>query len=237
MARKKVDDSGRAGPANDRFVLYTDGGARGNPGPAAAAIVLEDATGKTVHSAARFLGRATNNVAEYQAMILGLQEALDRGVSRLTVRSDSELVVRQISGQYSVKSQSLRPLLAEVKQLLGQFRQVDVQHVRRNKNSRADALVQRCVDAQAGIVEAPGAAPPPPPEVFTAVCTAEGWHECPGVVSAGGAWPFDGTTPAGLCLHAAAGILAAVHAAAGETLTARCANPQCSATFSITVRG
>ena len=222
------------------FVLFTDGGSRGNPGPSAAAFILADPDGRTVHAAGHHLGRATNNVAEYQALVLGLTEALGRGVRELTVCSDSEFMVRQINGQYKVKSPGLKPLYGAATELIARFDRVDVQHVRREQNVPCDTIVNRCLDAGTDVSDAPG---PPgggrsdwPADTFTATCTTDGYEGCPGVVSAGGNWPFDGTTPAGLCVHAAARILAAVGAAkpGARSAIAHCAKPGCSAAFRIT---
>lgn len=131
------------------FTLRTDGGARGNPGPAGAGFVLEDGTGTVVRSGGRFLGSVTNNVAEYEALVWGLQTALDHGVSRLRVCADSELVVRQINGVYRVKNEGLKPLFARAKALLDRFESASVTHVRREQNSRADALANEAMDTRA----------------------------------------------------------------------------------------
>jgi len=137
-------------PANrddDRYHLYTDGGARGNPGPAGIGARLLTASGDVVEDLADAIGTATNNVAEYQALIAGLEMALDRGVERLDVFLDSELVVRQVNGQYKVKDAGLKPLHAQACVLLSKFHEVDVKHVRREQNAAADALVNQAIDA------------------------------------------------------------------------------------------
>ena len=132
---------------DDRYHLYTDGGARGNPGPAGIGARLMTAAGDVVEDLADYIGRATNNVAEYQALIAGLEIALDRGVERLDVFLDSELVVRQVNGQYKVKDAGLKPLHQQACLLLSKFHEVDVKHVRREQNSAADALVNQAIDA------------------------------------------------------------------------------------------
>ena len=139
-----------ANRADDRYRLYTDGGARGNPGPAGIGARLLTAAGDVVEELADFIGTATNNVAEYQALIAGLEIALDRGVQRLDVFLDSELVVRQVSGQYKVKDVGLKPLHRQACLLLSRFHEVDVKHVRREQNADADALVNRAIDAATG---------------------------------------------------------------------------------------
>ena len=135
---------------DDRFHLYTDGGARGNPGPAGIGARLLTAAGDVVEELADFIGKATNNVAEYQALLAGLEIALDRGVERLDVFLDSELVVRQVNGQYKVKDAGLKPLHRQACLLLSRFHEVDVKHVRREQNAAADALVNQAIDAASG---------------------------------------------------------------------------------------
>ncbi len=130
-----------------RHHLYTDGGARGNPGPAGIGAVLLTASGDVVEELADFIGKATNNVAEYQALLAGLELALDRGVERLDVFLDSELVVRQVNGRYKVKDAGLKPLHAQACLLLSRFHEVDVKHVRREQNAEADRLVNEAIDA------------------------------------------------------------------------------------------
>ncbi len=222
----------------DTFTLFTDGGSRGNPGPAAAGFVLTDGRGRTVHAAGQFLGRATNNVAEYRALLAGLGEALRRGVKRLAIRSDSELMVRQLHGAYRVRNEALKPLYEEALEKLDRLESYEVAHVGRQQNARADGLVNEALDRRANVGDdADGSAGPWPPERFVALCTADGFEACPAVVSAGGRWTFDGATPAGLCVHAAAGILAAVHDAppGAARLKARCLKPGCPAAFDIRI--
>jgi ribonuclease HI len=129
--------------------LFTDGGSRGNPGPAASGAVLVGLDGQILHEVGHFLGVATNNVAEWTAVQIGLEAALEHGVSSLSVRMDSELVVRQLSGEYRVKHPDLQPLHSRVKGLLRKFAHVDIAHVRRNDNKLADAVVNRVLDQEA----------------------------------------------------------------------------------------
>jgi dinuclear metal center YbgI/SA1388 family protein len=135
-----------AGPDDARYRLYTDGGARGNPGPAGIGVRLLTAEGTLVDELSDVIGDATNNVAEYEALLAGLELALDRGVERLTVFMDSELVVRQLNGQYKVKNADLKALHAEAARRLRGFREVDVKHIRREQNSDADRLVNEALD-------------------------------------------------------------------------------------------
>jgi ribonuclease HI len=129
--------------------LFADGGSRGNPGPAASAAVLLDPAGELVEEIGAYLGVATNNVAEWTALVLGLEAALARGIRRLTVRLDSELVVKQLRGEYRVKHAGLQPLHRRAMKLLRAFEDVDVAHVPRKQNARADRLVNRVLDQEA----------------------------------------------------------------------------------------
>jgi ribonuclease HI len=127
--------------------MFADGGSRGNPGPAASGAVLFDEGGMVLREVGTYLGVATNNVAEWTGLVTGLEAALELGVDDLSVRLDSELVVKQISGAYRVKHEGLIPLHAKAKMLLRKFARVDVQHVRRKENAAADALVNQVLDA------------------------------------------------------------------------------------------
>jgi len=130
-----------------RATLYTDGGARGNPGPAAAGYVLKTAEGETFE-AGEYLGTATNNQAEYEALQRGLARARVAGVDQLDVYMDSELIVKQIGGEYRVKNADLKPLYEAVCALIAAFDRVTFQHVPRAKNKRADQLVNEALDKQ-----------------------------------------------------------------------------------------
>lgn len=137
------------------YVLRTDGGARGNPGPAAAAFVLESPQEGTIARGGRYLGETTNNVAEYEALLWGLRVALERQAQPLTVYSDSELMVRQLNGQYRVKNEGLRPLYTEACRLIGLLGDVRVLHVRREANKAADALCNEAMDCRGVVGDAP----------------------------------------------------------------------------------
>jgi ribonuclease HI len=132
------------GPAS--AFLNTDGASRGNPGPAGAGAVLADADEKPIARLRRYLGHTTNNQAEYQALLMGLEEARARGIKNLTVRLDSELIVKQLNGAYRVKNPGLKPLYQQAKDLLKNFDQVQVTHVRRHLNSLADQLANEAID-------------------------------------------------------------------------------------------
>ncbi|HPC94957.1 MAG TPA: phosphoribosylglycinamide formyltransferase [Sedimentisphaerales bacterium] len=140
-----------------KLTVHTDGGSRGNPGPAAAGFVLDDSDGRRRVAKAHFLGESTNNVAEYTALIRALQAAARLGAAEITVFSDSELLVRQINGRYKVKSDLIRPLYDEAQALMGRFKACEVRHVRREENKDADRLVNLALDAERDIDETPGA--------------------------------------------------------------------------------
>lgn len=135
-----------------KLTLYTDGGSRGNPGPAAAGVVVLDDQGQVLKTANRYLGETTNNQAEYRALLLGFEtiKKLNPVDSTkdiyLEVFMDSELIVKQMKGEYKVKAPDLQPLFLEVHNLSGQFGKVSFTHVRREKNSQADALVNQALD-------------------------------------------------------------------------------------------
>jgi ribonuclease HI len=127
--------------------LFTDGGARGNPGPAAAAYVLETEDGTVLEARGEAIGVATNNVAEYRALVAGLAKAAEVGVSDLEVVSDSELLVKQMRGEYRVKNQALIDLSLEAARLGGEIGRVTYTAVRRAENELADRLVNEALDA------------------------------------------------------------------------------------------
>ncbi|MBN1362534.1 MAG: phosphoribosylglycinamide formyltransferase [Sedimentisphaerales bacterium] len=140
------------------LIVHTDGGSRGNPGPAAAGFVIDDPQGSRLVAKAFFLGETTNNVAEYTALIKALEAAGQIGAASLTVLCDSELVVRQLDGQYKVKSEQIRPLYERVRELTSRFSTCRVRHVRREQNKDADRLVNLALDAGRDIDETPAPA-------------------------------------------------------------------------------
>ena len=128
--------------------LFTDGGARGNPGPAAYGYVLESEDGHVLAAHGEAIGRATNNVAEYSGLVAGMAKAADVGVRELEVVSDSELLVKQMRGEYKVKNEALRQLWEEAQDLERRFARVRYTAVRRAHNELADRLVNEALDAQ-----------------------------------------------------------------------------------------
>jgi ribonuclease HI len=127
--------------------LYTDGGSRGNPGPAAAAYVLETDDGTVLEARGEAIGVATNNVAEYRALVAGLEKALERGLDEVEVVSDSELLVKQMNGEYRVKNAALVELSLDAARLARQIGRVRYRAVRRTENELADSLVNEALDA------------------------------------------------------------------------------------------
>ncbi len=131
--------------------LYTDGAARGNPGPAAAGMVIEDDQGQVIWQEGRYLGETTNNVAEYQALLWGLEKAANLAPGALLIRMDSELVIKQLTGVYRVKHPALRPMHQQALALLREFPSWRAEHVRREKNSLADHLANLALDRKLGV--------------------------------------------------------------------------------------
>ena len=137
----------------DKIIAHIDGGSRGNPGPAAAAFVLNDSSGIQLEAKAFFIGKATNNLAEYTALVKAIEVAVKIGSEQLIVFSDSELLVRQINGQYRVKSEQISPLYQQAVRLLQNFKSWKIQHVTRDKNKQADNLVNQALDAEHDVEE------------------------------------------------------------------------------------
>jgi len=131
----------------DKIIAYIDGGSRGNPGPAAAGFTLNDPSGTQLQAKAYILGRATNNVAEYSSLVRALEAAKEIGAEQIIVFSDSELLVKQINGQYRVKSELIKPHYEQAVSLLGRFKSWKVRHITRDKNKQADSLVNQALDA------------------------------------------------------------------------------------------
>ncbi len=130
-----------------KLLVNVDGGARGNPGPAAIGIVIRNSEGEVVEDIGETIGEATNNVAEYRALIRGIERAVELGGDELEIRGDSELVVKQMLGQYKVKHPDMKPLHARAKERLAGVDSWSISHVRREQNAEADALVNQALDA------------------------------------------------------------------------------------------
>jgi ribonuclease HI len=132
-----------------KLIVHVDGGARGNPGPAAAACVLSSPAGEVVDEQAQLLGTATNNVAEYRALLLGLARARELGASDVEVVGDSELIAKQVQGLYKVKHPAMRPLYLEAMDAFRGFDHWSIRTVPRAQNAEADALVNAALDQAA----------------------------------------------------------------------------------------
>jgi probable phosphoglycerate mutase len=140
----------------DEVVVWTDGGARGNPGPAGYGVAVTDRDGNVLVKLSEGIGWATNNVAEYRGVIAGLEQARALGARRVTVRADSLLAVNQQLGRWKVRNEGLRPLADQARRLARGFERVTWQHVPRERNRLADALANRAMDAQGRLPRPPG---------------------------------------------------------------------------------
>lgn len=158
----------------EAITVEFDGGSRGNPGPAGIGVVLRAGDGTALVTLGRYIGRATNNVAEYRALIAGLEEAKKLGATKLRVRGDSELVIRQMLGQYRVKHPDLKPLYEEAQFLFHQFDEAVIEHNLRHKNELADRLVNLALDRKAEVHEAGDESPVDAPAAREAHA-GDGW--------------------------------------------------------------
>jgi ribonuclease HI len=131
-----------------KLTVNVDGGARGNPGPAAIGAVVRGPQGEVLEERGEKIGRATNNVAEYRALLLGIELAAAHGAEELELVGDSELIVRQVEGRYKVKDATMKELHGEVKRALGPFQSWSIRHVRREQNADADRLVNAALDGE-----------------------------------------------------------------------------------------
>ncbi len=131
---------------NKKLILYTDGGSRGNPGPSGVGVVILDENKKKVKEFFKYIGEATNNIAEYSALIYGLEEAAALSAGEVLVHMDSELLVKQLSGEYKVKNADLKPLFEKALGILKQFNSFEVKHIERSKNKEADKLVNKALN-------------------------------------------------------------------------------------------
>src|ERR1700744_5867845 len=145
--------------SGESIVAYCDGGSRGNPGPAGFGVYIQDSAGKVLAELSEFVGKRTNNFAEYSALLASLEFAIGNGHRSLRVVSDSELMVKQIKGQYRVNSPELRPLYEEAKRRITQLQRFQIQHVLRDKNKHADRLANVAMDRGMGRASAPDPVP------------------------------------------------------------------------------
>ncbi len=133
-----------------KYVIFTDGGARGNPGPAGIGIAIFDEQGQLVKKIARYLGERTNNEAEYEAVLVALDQAAKLGAAEVVVNVDSELVARQLNNIYRVKNKRMQALVVKVRNTETKFKKVTYKHIPREKNELADQLVNRAIDEKSG---------------------------------------------------------------------------------------
>src|ERR1700681_842104 len=140
----------RENPPEHYLIAHSDGGARGNPGPAGYGVVIKDETGRTVASLSEYLGHQTNNFAEYQGLIAALEYAIEHGYKALKLISDSELLVRQIKGIYKVKNATLQELHGRAKELISQLDWFSIDHALREHNREADDLANHAMDQGMG---------------------------------------------------------------------------------------
>ncbi len=227
-----------------KLLIHVDGGARGNPGPAGAGVTIQDAAGRRQFEAGFFLGRMTNNQAEYQALLKALEFVARCRPAEVCIRADSELLVRQINGDYRVRNPDLARLYEAAMATLRTVPKWSMQHVRRESNSRADELANLAMDRGKDVILLDAAAeshgtpqrsalhgPPPdsaksvapsfrpaaaPPPVVRARCTtAPARRACPAACRVGQEFIFRTTIPPGICLSVARPLLEAVLAAQG----------------------
>jgi ribonuclease HI len=137
------------------WTVNSDGGSRGNPGPGGAGIVVRDPSGEVVARGGAYLGRVTNNIAEYEALLWGMRAARALGATKLLVRADSELAIKQMRGEYRVKNEGLKPLFLQAQALCRTFEGVTFEHVRREANADADALANEAMDSREYVGDAP----------------------------------------------------------------------------------
>lgn len=130
----------------NKLYIYTDGGSRGNPGPSGIGVIIQDSKRKKIKEISKYIGEATNNIAEYNALLHGLEEADALKASDIVVYMDSELLVRQLSGEYMVKDEAMRPLFEKALAILKRFDSFEIKHVAREKNREADKLVNKAIN-------------------------------------------------------------------------------------------
>jgi uncharacterized repeat protein (TIGR04076 family) len=236
--------------------LFVDGGSRGNPGPAGGGAVVLDETNEVLIGRGFFFGPATNNVAEYRALIRGLELVEQFHPQRVEIFADSELIVRQITGEYRVKSPDLLPLFEQAQTALLRLDDWQIRHVPRGQNHQADRLANLAMNhkgdvddaeiaagAAAGAEQTNESSDAPGPAVEVTVSLGCDPRACPATMMVGERFRFSGVTPAGFCLHGATAVLRAVleifaRAAAGDPaangpVRVTCPRPRCNACFEL----
>ena len=236
------------------WTAFIDGGSRGNPGPAACGVVLYNEQNKVVFAGGFFLGKLTNNQAEYHGLLSALDLFARAKAKDIAIQSDSELLVRQINGQYRVKSPDLRPLFEQAQDRLSQFTHWKIGHILREGNDQADALANRAMDnvrdvvavdekglmpAGTARVKAPEKSSGPQTIQVAAMRGADG-TACPANIKRGQTFIFGAVTPAGLCVDGCAAVIEAVLALQGadeldasSSITPKCQRAGCGAVFEV----
>ncbi|MBI1336455.1 MAG: reverse transcriptase-like protein [Phycisphaera sp.] len=229
-----------------RLVVHIDGGSRGNPGPAAVGVVMRDAdSNKVLHEAGYYLGTATNNVAEYRGLLRAVTLAVEMGAEQTSIHSDSELMVKQVLGEYKVKSPDLKPLHEEAQHLLVKLGSWQIKHVRREQNTRADELVNLALDARRDVVAVSGGNHSD--SAMTPTLTADSgglsWARvrlekdpgkaCPAQMRKGQWVTFGPGTPQGFCVYGAKAVLDAMLPAPGQPPQANPVCPRCRVPMTI----
>ena len=238
------------------WTVYIDGGARGNPGPAGAGVYIQDAAGRVAFAGGFFLGSTTNNRAEYSGLLNALTLLEQAGADEVRVFSDSQLMVRQVNGEYRVKSPGLKPLYAEAMERFGRFRKWTISHVYRESNTQADEMANRAMDDGCDIVvtdrlERGGHEQVDPVEeqdrladatektsVTVAVKKSPSRGACAAGLTAGQTFVFNPTTPSGLCVEGCAAVIEQVVAIQQKAVGHKarevvCGEPGCGALFEI----
>jgi ribonuclease HI len=236
-----------------KLTIHLDGGSRGNPGPAGAGVTIQDEKGAALFEAAFFLGPMTNNMAEYTGLLRALDAAQKLKGTDLSVFSDSELLVRQINGEYRVKDEKLKPLWEEALTKLKSFPKWKVQHVRREGNQRADELANTAMDAGEDVIVIDAPAPrkrktstraktaAEQAENFLIIATCTHGVDataCPAPCTEGTTFVFDRTIPPGICLNIASSLIESfdVIRRTQKEQMAACPASGCGAVFELTVK-
>ncbi|MFH1417852.1 MAG: ribonuclease HI family protein [Planctomycetota bacterium] len=233
-----------------KLTIHIDGGARGNPGPAGAGVVIRDENGRSRLEAGFFLGRKTNNAAEYTALLKALEAARAAAADELVIFSDSELLVRQINGDYRVKSKTLRELFDIAFSRLREFKKWSISHVRREANEDADEMANKAMDAGADVCFVDDLRGDSTPDrareqteqrgdesrvVHVRCVKPPGKRVCPARCDSDTVFTFDDVVPPGICLGVAGAMLDAVSAAkeSEKAVEVRCPRAECGALFEI----
>lgn len=149
MTKSQVSQPPRSSEGlNSLSIMYIDGASRGNPGASGAGVIIKDPSGKTIRCKRQYLGIGTNNRAEYLALLIGLEAAIDAGIKRLRICSDSELLVKQLRGEYRVKNPELKKLYEKALILIKNFDKINIEHIPREMNRDADTLANEAIDAR-----------------------------------------------------------------------------------------